>query len=139
MNQEESQEKSIRLKLMMCSGSENLYRHPLFKKIGFTDGVTLMVHLCDANWLLTDILANITTLKQKHEFINIELSKKSGNKGCVLTFDDGNGARIIEPIYYKFTDFPLFDWQRPDKVKGTLEAAIRLCFSNDVLYLPSEH
>ena len=49
-------EKDIRLQLLMCSGSEDYYKHPIFKNILFSEGIVLMVELCSANWLLVDIL-----------------------------------------------------------------------------------
>lgn len=131
-------ENDIRLKLMMCEGSENYYTHPLFKNINFTDGIAKLVDLCGANWLLVDVLANLQLLKSKEDFICIKLLNSKEDKGCQLTFEDGNYNEIRKPIAYTFTDFPLYNWI-PDAKRNKEEPAIMLFFRNDVLYLQSEH
>ena len=132
-------EKDIRLKLLMCSGSEDHYKHPLFKGTNFTEGILLMVEYCQANWLLVDLLANISKLKSKNDFIVVNLLKNQGETKCTLVFEDGNENEICPPIPYNYTTFPLSDWKDPEEDNQKLRPAISFWYGDGVLYLPNEH
>ena len=132
-------EKDIRLQLLMCSGSEDYYKHPIFKNILFSEGIVLMVELCSANWLLVDMLANISLLKSNYDFITIKILKDREQHSCCLIFEDGNNNAIRKPIPYQLTDFPLSNWKESEENKEVVNPAITFFYSNNVLYLPSEH
>lgn len=94
-----------KLDLSQFYGSENLYFHPMFKSIQYTEGVK---YIGDngASWLITDILCFLKNLKklQGQEFLHIVLEVADG-KGK-LTFDDGND-NVLFTSKYEYTDFPL--------------------------------
>jgi len=94
-----------KLDLSQFYGSENLYFHPLFKAIKYTEGVKYLGSN-GASWLVTDILSFLKGLKklQGQEFLHIVFSKFNG-KGT-LTFDDGNN-NVLFTNKYEYTDFPL--------------------------------
>lgn len=132
-------EMDIRLELQMCRGSENFYRHPLFRGIHFTDGVMTMSEICSANWLLVDLLANVSLLKNSNEFIVVHIHKEQNSTTCSMHFEDGNKNEVRKPIPYDPTDFPLSDRKDPYSDNGPLLPAITFFYRNQVLYLPSEH
>ena len=94
-----------KLDLSQFYGSENLYFHPLFKSIQYTEGVKYL-GANGASWLVTDILSFLKGLKKLkgQEFLHIVFSKLNG-KGK-LTFDDGNHD-VLFTNKYEYTDFPL--------------------------------
>ncbi len=94
-----------KLDLSQFYGSENLYFHPLFKTIKYTEGVKYL-GANGASWLVTDILCYLKNLKKLkgQEFLHIVLKVADG-KGK-LTFDDGN-KNILFTSKYEYTDFPL--------------------------------
>lgn len=132
-------EKDIRLKLLMCCGSEDYYKHPMFKNILFSEGIILMVDLCNAHWLLVDMLANIALLRSQHEFITIKVLKSPDQHSCCLIFEDGNNNAIRKPIPYHYTDYPLSNYKVSVENKEAVHPAITFFYRNGVLYLPSEH
>lgn len=112
----------IRNTLDQFCGTENWYRHPLFRKFLYTDGVKFVVDSCGANWLLTDILAYQLNPKVAAEEFQVWTLKKT-DSSAVLSCGDGNDNTVFstEIIY---TDFPLEE--------------ISLWLENNVLMLPGE-
>ena len=111
--------------LRQFTGSEHWYRHGLVRDILYTDGAKYVADQGGAYWLLDEIAlaqrGNSRVAAQ--EFQVWKLAVKPDNT-AVLTCDDGNGNVVAsKPI--PFTDFPLDE--------------IELWFTNNTIYLPSEH
>jgi hypothetical protein len=106
--------------------SENWYRHGLVHSIVFTDGAKYVADQGGAYWLLDEI-----ALAQRYEKavaaepfqvwkLTVDLDRHTGT----LTCEDGNGHAVFKKAI-PFTDFPADE--------------ISLWFTNNTIYLPSEH
>lgn len=109
--------------LNQFTGTEQWYRHPLFSKYTYTDGVRHVAKEGGAYWLIDDIF-----LWQKSEAVSRTsfqcwTLKVTDGRGY-LTATDGNDKKIAEHVYL-FTDFPL--------------PKITFYFYNQTLLLPSEY
>jgi len=110
-------------------GGDTVYRHPLMRRVVFTEGAAYLADNAGAHWLLDEI-ATSQMLKEvaAEEFQTWKL--KVDTKKCtgVLTCGDGGkNGRASRTVYTKrldYTDFPL-----PE---------IALWFENDTICLPSE-
>ena len=111
--------------LRQFTGSEQWYRHGLVRNILFTDGAKYVADAGGAYWLLDEI-----ALAQRHdrrvaaEAFQLWKLVVRPDATATLTCDDGNGT-IVYTKEIGFTDFPLDD--------------ITLYFTNNVIYLASEH
>ena len=107
------------------SGSENWYRHGVNRNVLFTDGAKYVADEGGAYWLLDEI-AIIQPYDKRvaaEEFQVWKLVVRPDRK-ATLSCEDGNG-NVVFTKEIEYTDFPL-----PE---------ITLWFSNNVIYLPSEH
>ena len=111
--------------LQQFTGSERWYRHCLNRKVLFTDGAKYLADRAGAYWLLDEI-----ALRQPYDTRvaaeGFQVWKLTVRPDCTatLTCEDGNGQTVFtKEIAY--TDFPLDE--------------ITLWFTNNVIYLPSEH
>lgn len=102
-------------------GTENYYKHP-FCNVIWTDGAQYIADSCNANWLVSDACIQCDALKDKSEFIKVQLSCDNG-KGT-LEYTDGNG-KLLHVHEYRYTDFPL--------------DVIAFYYTNGTLLLPSEY
>ncbi len=106
------------------TGTEYWYRHPLFPRQSYTDGVRYVAQNAGAYWLIEKIFA-----LQRHEAIRAEAFqvwklKVNADATAILSVEDGNENHVYaEPL--TFTDFP---------VQG-----ITFWLTDDVLFLPSEY
>ena len=94
----------------------------------YTDGVRTMAQMCEAYWLITDILALQTKKKLKGEAFQVwklVLNDKNMDGGAVLVCENGNNKELVREEIH-FTDFPL-----PEGIKLYLDGG--------VLMLPSEY
>lgn len=117
-------EKLTKAILSQFTGSENWYRHPINRKVTFTDGAKYVADTAGAYWLLDEI-AIIQPYDKRVAAEAFQLWKLTVSKDstALLTCDDGNGVIVYtKPI--EFTDFPLEE--------------IEFYFENNVIYLPSE-
>ena len=107
------------------TGSETWYRHGIHRNVLFTDGAKYLADQAGAYWLLDEI-AIIQPYNKRvaaEEFQVWKLAVRSDRK-ATLTCDDGNG-NVVFSKEIEFTDFPLDE--------------VTLWFTNNVIYLPSEH
>lgn len=111
--------------LNQFTGSECWYRHPLNRRTTYTDGVRFLAEQAGAYWLIDEIL-----LIQPHaadlglpafQFWRLKVLP---DQSASLLCHDGDGV-IAYAKDIPWTDFPL--------------DVVELWFTNDVLYLPSEH
>ena len=125
-------EKLTHADLQHFTGTSQWYRHPLMRKVLFTDGVHFLIKRGECMWLI-DKIATLQ-LKRKvaaepHQFWNLKVNE---DRTAELTCDDGDkgGGRVIlhrEKI--SFTDFPL----------DGVEVWVEYDGEHAVILLPSEH
>ena len=109
--------------LLAFTGIAQWFRHPLFRRYTYTEGVQYMAEHGGAYWLIDAIFSWQTAPKVKAEpFQSWTLTVKEDH--AVLTATDGNDRQIARQDI-EFTDFPL-----PE---------ITLYFTDHVLLLPSEY
>jgi hypothetical protein len=111
--------------LNQFTGSENWYRHSLNRKVLFTDGAKFLADRAGAYWLLDEI-ALIQPFDRRvgaTRFQVWKLTVRPDHK-ATLSCEGGNG-NVVFSKEIEFTDFPLDE--------------VILYFTNDVIYLPSEH
>lgn len=110
--------------LAAFTGSENWYRHGLTGTL-YTDGAKYVADVAGAYWLLDEIaIAQCFDKRLKREEFQVwKLSVRPDNR-ATLSCDDGND-NIVFSKEIEFTDFP--------------EPGIKLYFSGNTIYLPSEY
>ncbi|GMN12166.1 hypothetical protein MTsPCn9_35170 [Croceitalea sp. MTPC9] len=111
----------IRENLAQFHGTENFYKHPLCNVI-WTDGAQYVIDSCNAHWLVSDVSIQCDALKDKSEFIKVQLSCE--NEKGTLEYTNGNG-KLLHVHEYRYTDFPL--------------DVIAFYYTNGTLLLPSEY
>jgi hypothetical protein len=111
--------------LRQFSGSENWYRHGVNRKVLFTDGAKYVADTAGAYWLLDEI-AIIQPYDKRVAAEKFQVWKLAvrPDQTATLTCEDGNGNAVFTK-QIDYTDFPLEE--------------IALYFTNNVIYLPSEH
>ena len=114
-----------RADLAQFTGSEHWYRHPLNRRVLFTDGAKHVADAGGAYWLLDEIaLAQVHVPAVRFEAFQLWRLTVQPDHSAILTCGDGNGTTVYsKPI--AFTDFPL--------------VVLELYFSNDTVLLPSEY
>jgi len=111
--------------LRQFTGSEHWYRHGLNRNVLFTDGAKYVADTAGAYWLLDEIaLVQSFNKRVAAEAFQIWKLVVHPDKTATLTCEDGNDD-IVFTKQLDYTDFPLDD--------------ITLYFTNNVIYLPSEH
>jgi hypothetical protein len=111
--------------LCQFTGSEHWYRHAINRNVLFTDGAKYVADTAGAYWLLDEI-ALIQPYDKRvadEEFQFWKLVVRP-DRTATLTCDDGNG-KIVYTKKIEYTDFPVDE--------------ITFYFTNNVIYLPSEH
>lgn len=119
-------EKTLRKEdLRQFTGSEFWYRHPIDRKVLFTDGAKHVADTGGAYWLLDEI-ATIQPYEPKIAAEAFQVWKLTvrPDHTATLSCGDGNGNTVFTKEI-EFTDFPLDE--------------IELWFTNDVILLPSEY
>jgi hypothetical protein len=111
--------------LRQFTGSEQWYRHGINRTVLFTDGAKYVADQGGAYWLLDEIaLAQRGNSRVAAEEFQVWKLAVKPDRTATLTCDDGNG-NIVASKAIPFTDFPLDE--------------IELWFTNNTIYLPSEH
>lgn len=111
--------------LRQFTGSESFYRHPLVRRIVYSEGARHVASAGGAYWLLDEIAFRQcdTPAVQAQEFQVWTLTVRP-DRSATLTCDNGN-RRAVFSQEIPWTDFPL------DRIE--------LWFTNSTIYLPSEH
>lgn len=107
------------------TGSETFYRHPINRKVVFTQGAHHVAEAGGAFWLLDEI-ALVQPYEPKiaaEEFQVWKLTVRE-DRTAALVCEDGN-YNVVYTKEIEYTDFPL--------------ETITLWFANNTIYLPSEH
>jgi hypothetical protein len=112
--------------LNQFTGSEHWYRHWANRQILFTDGAEHVAKYGGALWLLDEIVFAQKAEKAvaAEEFQVWTLKVDLNKRNAMLTCGDGNDIIVFTKVI-EFTDFPI--------------AEIMLWFTNNTIYLPSEH
>lgn len=112
--------------LAQFTGTSQWYRHPLFRKYLYTDGVQCVAEKGGAYWLIESIFAYQGSQKevQGEGFLVWKLTLNDEGHGAVLSCEDGNLNQLWS-TEIEFTDFPL-------------KSITFWCIDN-VLILPSEY
>ena len=120
-----SEAKLTKDELRQFTGSEQWYRHGIVRTVLFTDGAKYVADQGGAYWLLDEIaLAQRGNSRVAAEEFQVWKLAVKPDRTATLTCDDGNG-NIVASKAIPFTDFPLDE--------------IELWFTNNTIYLPSEH
>ena len=110
--------------LRQFTGSERWYRHPLARKMLYTDGAQYVAEHGGAYWLLDAIaFAQAIPAVAAEEFQLWTLVVRP-DRTAILACEDGNGKRVHRQEI-PFTDFPLDE--------------IKLYFTDGVILLPDEY
>lgn len=116
--------------LNQFTGTEQRYRHPLFPKFTYTDGVQYVAEHGRAYWLIEAIFSwQNDPIVSAEPFQTWTLTVFPDRTG-LLVATNGNGTHLAEQIL-DYTDFPL--------TTITIYLMITLYLINDVLLLPSEY
>jgi len=111
--------------LAAFTGTTKWYRHPVVKKMLYTDGIKYVVERAGAYWLIDEITYQQYHPRVKNEEFQVwELIVDLDKSSAVLTCDDGND-RILYTKRIDYTDFPLKE--------------IKIYVTNNVILLPSEY
>ena len=115
----------LKASLATFTGTEHWYRHSLVPIVLTTDGVQYLAGAADAHWLVDAIvLAQLAEQVVKATPFQVWKLSVSADRSATLTCTDGDYNEIWQQNI-DVTDFPLDE--------------IELWFTNDTLYLPSEH
>jgi hypothetical protein len=111
--------------LMQFTGTEHWYRHMLNRNVLYTEGAKYLAERAGAYWLLDEIaLIQPYDKRVAAEEFQVWKLVVRPDRTATLTCEDGNSNAVFSKEI-EYTDFPL--------------AEISLWYSNNVIYLPSEH
>lgn len=110
--------------LKQFTGSDIVYRNPLFGKFVYTEGVQYLAENAGAYWLIDYVLSNQMDKKIKAEEFQVWKIKVKDDKSAVIRVEDGND-NLVKRFNLEFTDFPLKEFT--------------LWFTESTLLLPSEY
>lgn len=117
--------KLTQAELDQFTGSEHWYRHALNRKVLFTDGAKYLADRAGAYWLLDEIaLVQPYDKRVAAEPFQVWKLTVREDRTATLVCEDGN-YNVVYTKEIRFTDFVL--------------DTITLWFSDNVIYLPSEH
>lgn len=94
--------------LAQFTGTEHYYRHPLSRRVVFTDGVKYFADTVGAYWLLDILATELPKFVLKHGIIFIDCVVKNGNAALSARTDAGKPSLWERAI--DFTDLPEADW-----------------------------
>jgi hypothetical protein len=97
--------KNLLQDLKSFTGGDGYYRHALFRKFVYTEGVQYLAENAGAYWLLDFIFAKQSAAIAAQEF-QVWTIKLLPAGGASITVGDGNGNRVAR-FQIPYTDFPL--------------------------------
>ncbi len=109
--------------LQQFTGTTQWYKHPLFSKFVYTDGIRFLASNAGAYWLLEFIFSNQMLPKIRAEGFQVWKIKVADSK-ATIDVEEGND-KVIKTFKVSYTDFPLENFT--------------LWFINGALLLPSEY
>lgn len=116
---------TLKANLATFTGTEYWYRHPLVPIVRTTDGVQYLANAAGAHWLVDAIvLAQLAEQAVKATPFQVWKLSIDADRSATLVCTDGDYNEVWQQSI-DVTDFPL------DRID--------LFFSDNTLYLPSEH
>lgn len=112
----------LKQQLSQFTGTEVWYRHPLNRRMLYTEGVQHFAEAAGCYWLLDIIATEIFRLQVTMPFLHIRLIVEGGEGDIVA--DDGNGVEAFRR-HINFTDAPDGEW--------------RFYLTDNVVLLPGEY
>jgi hypothetical protein len=110
--------------LRQFTGTETWYRHPLARKVLYTDGVQHVAEQGGAYWLLDSLAFAQAIPAVAAESFQFWILTVKPDHAATLVCEDGNG-KIVHTQEITFTDFPL--------------PVIKFYVTDSVILLPSEY
>jgi hypothetical protein len=111
--------------LTQFTGTGQWYRHGIIRHVLFTDGAKYVADTAAAYWLLDEVaLAQRYDKRVAAARFQVWTLTVNRDETAILACDDGNGRSVFSK-HIEWTDFP--------------PPGITLWFSNNVIYLPTEH
>lgn len=111
--------------LSQFTGSECLYKHPLVRRVRYTDGVRFVAERGGAYWLIDEIaLVQFSDQRLLDEAFQQWVLSVARDRRAVLRCGDGNGKRLYEKVI-EYTDYPL--------------SQIKFYVCEGIILLPSEY
>ena len=94
--------------LAQFTGTTQWFKHPLFSKFRYTDGVRYLAINAECYWLLEFIFSH--QIDEAIKDISFQVWKliKDGSK-AIITIEDGNDT-VIKTFSIPFTTFPLKEY-----------------------------
>ena len=98
---------TLAAELRQFTGSENFYRHPLVRKIIYTDGVKFLADKAGAYWLIDELaFAQEFEPSVKCEEFQFWKLAVEGDSTAKLSCENGNGKTVYSKDI-SLTDFPM--------------------------------
>lgn len=111
--------------LNQFTGTETWFRHPLNRKVVYTEGVQYVAETGGAYWLIDEIaLIQPYDKTVAAEEFQVWTLKVRTDRTATLACEDGNG-NVVFTKELEYTDFPLDE--------------IKLYFTDNTILLPSEY
>jgi len=104
--------------LKQFTGSEQFYRHPLFRRFVYTEGVQFLAERAAAYWLLDNIFGHQTLKSLGPQPFQVWIIRVKDDKSAEITVEDGNDNQL-HSFHLDFTTFPLKEFSLW-LVEGTL-------------------
>ena len=94
--------------LAQFSGTQTYYKHPLFSKFRYTDGVRYLAINAECYWLLEFIFGHQSNAKIRKTPFQVWKLVKDGDK-ATITIEDGND-NLVKTFKLNYTSFPLEEY-----------------------------
>jgi len=92
--------------LQQFTGSDQFYRHPLFRKYVYTEGVHYLAEKGQCHWLIDFVLSNQLDKKIKGQPFQVWSITVKDDHSASIQVEDGNENKLHR-FELTFTDFPL--------------------------------
>lgn len=100
---------TLRELLANFTGTESYHRHPLSRRVLWTDGVKAFADSVGGYWLLDVLATELPRFVIKHGIVFVTLSVKDGAAEVSAVQDNGKPKLWSRDV--EFTDCPEGDWQ----------------------------
>ena len=97
---------TLKAELRQFTGSEVVYKHPLFPRFIYTEGVKYLAGEAGAYWLLEYIFSHQVNDSIKAQSFQVWKLRVSPKQNAVIRVEDGNDHEVAS-FNLNFTDFPL--------------------------------
>ncbi len=94
--------------LRQFTGTTNYFKHPLFSKYRYTDGVRYLAINAECYWLLEFIFGHQSNAEIRSTPFQVWKLVKDGDK-ATITIEDGND-NVVKTFKLSYTSFPLEEY-----------------------------